>query len=78
MKSKIIVIAIFGLLGLIVGGIYEFNPHKEKSNYGVYALIFIFVAFIPLVKFIFPKLKEMEVGTLNFFPNLIKYFFGKK
>ena len=78
MKNKIIVIIACGLLGWLIGTIHETRETTSSSSFWIYALLFVLVALVPILKFIFPKLKDFEIGTLNFYPNVIKYLLGKK
>lgn len=77
MKGKIIVIACCGLLGWLVASIHETHP-QEKSILWIYVLLFVLIVLNPLLRYTFPMLKKMEIGTLNFYPNVIKYIIGKK
>lgn len=45
---------------------------SDNRNIGVYWLLLIIIA-IPIIKFLFPKLREMGIGSAEFIPNLFKF-----
>lgn len=75
MKKKYITILIFGSLGLILSIIKIKNGDDFKSNNLM--ILNILLVLIFLLPSIFPFLKKIDFGTLNFYPNLFKRIFKK-
>lgn len=72
-KGVIISFAFFLVAGFLVMLFTEKNEEQHFSHYWI-----ILALFLPIIlRFIFPKLKELEIGTSNFIPNLWSYFFKK-
>ncbi|GEM_PF-2803436 len=72
---------IFGLILFVLLGfslvllLFETRSH-QNYKYGYYGMVLSFLMVFVLSNF-FPKLKKMEVGTIKFFPNLLKFLFSK-
>lgn len=67
---------LFFLLGFgLVLLLFETKTH-QNYKYGYYGMLLSVLMVFVLSNF-FPGLKKMEVGTINFFPNLLKYLFSK-
>ena len=76
MKNKIYTIIIGLIIGIIVISINHFNL-IESHNKHIYLLISVFFL-VPILRFLFPFLNKLEIGTVNFFPNLFKFIFKKQ
>jgi hypothetical protein len=74
MKKYIIYIVIF-VIGVVIS-----TQEKKLSESNNYILLFpiILIFLMPFLKLLFPKLKDLQIGTSNFFPNLISFFQNKK
>lgn len=71
MKKYSIYIVIFTV------GIFISIYGKKITGNDNYILLFPIILFmVPFLKFLFPQLKELEIGTSNFFLNLLKKIKG--
>lgn len=69
-KKAILNFLIFFLIAFFIF-LFIGNDNKTPSS----PYWFLLAIMLPiLLRIIFPKLKELEIGTSKFFPNLYKYF----
>lgn len=71
MKKYILFLIICFVFGYAISFVHSYN--KKHDSY-ILLLIILLVFINPLLKFFFPKLKEMKLGTLDFFPNVLNWF----
>ena len=61
------------LCSLVFGVIISFINFKILKNNNISFVLVILLIFLnPLIKYFFPKLKVMGIGSLKFYPNLLK------
>jgi uncharacterized membrane protein YozB (DUF420 family) len=73
MKKKYITILIFGILGLILSFMKIQNGDIVEPNNLMFLNFSLTLIF--LLPYIFPFLKNIGFGTLDFYPNLFKKIF---
>lgn len=69
------------IFSLIIGTLLVFTKKQSEStvtSYSIILLIVLLVTSIPIIKYIFPKLKELGIGTIDFYPNLLKKLFKNR
>ena len=74
-KMKKIFIFLCSLVfGVIISFInFKILKNNNSSNNNIFFILVILLIFLnPLIKFFFPKLKIMSIGSLKFYPNLLK------
>lgn len=75
MKNIILFISSL-MIGIILPLILSQNMiNLSESN--IYALIFLLVFSVPILKYLFPTMRKLEIGTSRFYPNLFKLIAGK-
>ncbi|MDY6026588.1 hypothetical protein [Bergeyella zoohelcum] len=75
MKNIILFISSL-MIGIILSLILSQNMiNLSESN--IYALIFLLVFSVPILKYLFPTMRKLEIGTSGFYPNLFKLIAGK-
>lgn len=72
MKKNIIIILSFLFIGLIVSLLSKYNQNLKWNNNNFIILPFILVFSLPVLKVLFPYLKNMGIGTIEFYPNVLK------
>lgn len=70
LKKSYTITIIFLILGFILF-ISQDQANMKESN-----LVFLLLAFlfVPILRFLFPKLREIGFGTSEFFPYLLSLF----
>lgn len=75
MKNIILFISSL-MIGIILSLILSENMiNLSESN--IYALIFLLVFSVPILKYLFPTMRKLEIGTSRFYPNLFKFIAEK-
>lgn len=67
-KNQIIVFGVF----LIVGFCLFFFKGESKTSSPFFLVLAFLIA--PILGFLFPRLKELGIGTSSFLPNILRYF----
>lgn len=68
MKKNILISFLFAFaIGLLV---FFLKGPDVHGNSNIIILILCVTFTVPIVKFLFPSTKELEIGTINFYPNL--------
>jgi len=73
MKKNIILMLLTLFIGLIVSLFAKFNQSMKLNNNNIFVILpFILIFSLPILKFLFPFLKNMGIGTVEFYPNILK------
>lgn len=73
MKKHIPLILSVLFIGLIVSLFAKFNQSTKLNNDNHFVILpFILVFSLPVLKVLFPYLKNMGIGTIEFYPNVLK------
>lgn len=72
--KKIFIFLCSLVFGIIISFInFKILKNNNSSNNNISFVLVILLIFLnPLIKYFFPKLKIMGIGSLKFYPNLLK------
>lgn len=77
--KKILIFTVSLLFGSIVVFINIISSKKINiSDISIFLLIALLLFLNPILEHLFPSLKEMGIGSLKFYPNLLKKILKKK
>ncbi|MDR6923085.1 hypothetical protein [Chryseobacterium sp. 2987] len=68
---KKILITLLAALSVAAFVLFLKKDPAENNGPGILLLPFAVMLSIPVMKFLFPATKELKIGTLDFYPNLV-------
>ena len=72
MKKKLIILLSFLFIGIAVSMSSNYNQNIKLNNNIFIILPFILILSFPALKVLFPYLKNMGIGSIDFYPNVLK------